>query len=1375
MKRYDFLLASLLLLALLSSPLAVGAGASVTPPFSDSAGLGLVHGPSGAGDAQAFTERIAAEWWGVVQDEIRRSEYQVTWQDQTCLPDLAAAYQAPNRAQDLRTYFEAGGIRVIQRTSAKPAWVWGYRPEGQPVEPTVTAPNRIEYRQPGLVIWYENGEAGLTQGFDVAAPPSDGGLLTLAGTWSGALQPVTAEGNVDFHYDGEPVLRFGDVRAVDSQGQTLDARLEVSAGALRIAVEDLAAVYPVTVTARITSPAGESQVLSPEALPADPDWMVEGDQAGAKLGTSVATAGDVNGDGYSDVIVGAPTYDNGQTDEGRAYVYYGSASGPGTTADWTLESDSATALLGWSAGTAGDVNGDGYADVMIGAPYLDNGQTDEGRAYIFHGSLSGLGPTADWMLEGDRNDTRFGHSLGTAGDVNGDGYDDVIVGAPRANNGSIDEGQAFVYLGSATGASTTPAWMDEGNQYNARFGDSVSTAGDVNGDGYADIIVGVRNASAPEEYEGQARVYHGSAGGLSPTPDWTTESDQAYARLGWSVSTAGDVNGDGYSDVVVGAYLYTNDQANEGAAFLFYGSAAGLSGVADWMAEGDQAGAQFGHSVGVAGDVNGDGYADVVVGARRYDNGQTNEGAAYVYYGSASGPEGTADWMAEGEQDGAEMGFAVGTAGDVNGDGHADVIVGMSRYDGDQTDEGAALAYYGSANGLSTEANWWAESDQTEARLGASVDTAGDVNGDGYADVIVGAHLYDHGQTNEGAAFVYHGSPTGLSPTHDWMAEGDQANSRYGRRVSTAGDVNGDGYTDVIIGASAFDTNLIDSGAVFVYYGSAAGLSPTPNWMAESDQSQSSFGSSVGSAGDVNGDGYADVIVGAGAYENGQEDEGAVFVYHGGVSGLSNVADWMVSSGQANTEFGGGGAVDSAGDVNGDGYGDVVVGAREYDNGQTDEGAAFVYYGSVTGLSTVPNWMAEGDQANAYFGAAVSTAGDVDGDGFADLVVGAHFYNDGQTDEGAAFVYHGSPSGLNSSADWMATSDQLYAEFGCSVGTAGDVNGDGYADVIVGARYYSNDQIEEGRAYVYLGSTAGLSPTADWIAESDQDGAYMGWATRSAGDVNGDGYADVIVGSHRYSHGQTAEGRAYVYYGNASDGLDLAPRQMRLDASAPIAPLGVSDDPRAVQLWVTGRMPLGREEVKLQWQVAPLGTPFTATHVISGTSAAWTDVLTSGVVISQNVEGLTPLTAYHWRARLLSPPGNRLGQSAGRWLHVPWNGWTETDFRTVEEPIMGLRAYNDSPTALGNVTTLTATITAGSNVTYTWTLGDGAPGSDAVLTHTYPALGVYTAVVTATNSVSILTATTRVTIVQHTYYLPLISATWPENLVQTETGQNDLD
>ncbi|MBK8553946.1 MAG: FG-GAP repeat protein [Ignavibacteria bacterium] len=144
-------------------------------------------------------------------------------------------------------------------------------------------------------------------------------------------------------------------------------------------------------------------------------------------------------------------------------------------------------------------------------------------------------------------------------------------------------------------------------------------------------------------------------------------------------------------------------------------------------------------------------------------------------------------------------------------------------------------------------------------------------------------------------------------------------------------------------------------------------------------------------------------------------------------------------------------SVSSAGDVNGDGYSDVIVGAPYFDNGQNDEGAAFVYHGSVTGLSTFSNWSAEGNQSLAYFGTSVSTAGDVNGDGYSDVIVGAYWFDNGHTQEGKAFVYHGSASGLSLTPNWSAEGNQAGTYYGNSVSSAGDVNGDGYSDVIVGA------------------------------------------------------------------------------------------------------------------------------------------------------------------------------------------------------------------------------------------------------------------------------------------------------------------------------------
>ncbi|MBK8553944.1 MAG: FG-GAP repeat protein [Ignavibacteria bacterium] len=151
----------------------------------------------------------------------------------------------------------------------------------------------------------------------------------------------------------------------------------------QIVVNDEDAAYPITI----------------DPLSSTPSWTAEINQASAKFGWSVATAGDVNGDGYSEVIVGAPYYDNGQTDEGGVFVYHGSISGLSLTPNWTKEINQANALFGWSVATAGDLNGDGYSDVIIGSPTYDSVQTDEGRAYVYNGSASGLEAEIRWQYE----------------------------------------------------------------------------------------------------------------------------------------------------------------------------------------------------------------------------------------------------------------------------------------------------------------------------------------------------------------------------------------------------------------------------------------------------------------------------------------------------------------------------------------------------------------------------------------------------------------------------------------------------------------------------------------------------------------------------------------------------------------------------------------------------------------------------------------------------------------------------------------------------------------------------------------------------------------------------------------------------------------
>jgi hypothetical protein len=409
-------------------------------------------------------------------------------------------------------------------------------------------------------------------------------------------------------------------------------------------------------------------------------WMADGDQAGASFGHSVATAGDVNGDGFDDVIVGAYQYDHSQLDEGRAFAYEGSAHGLSTVLAWTADGGLMQAFFGYSLGTAGDVNGDGFDDVIVGAY---SGNNNPGRAFVYQGSASGLPTSPGWIAVNDQVGSLFGLSVGTAGDVNGDGYADVIVGAPGFDSDEGDSGRAFLYEGSPSGLSSTPDWSSGLDEPNSFFAWSVATAGDVNGDGFDDVIVGANGVY----FGDHAFVYLGSPSGLASTPAWSAGRDMGLSGFGGSVATAGDVNGDGFDDVIVGA-----PGSSGGSAFVYHGSASGLSSKPAWI---DHVSGSFGYSVGTAGDVNSDGFDDVIIGALWYSDGQLEEGAAFVFAGSPRGLIGTHSFSRdEGNQETARLGVSVGSAGDVNGDGTTDTIVGADWYDHGETDEGAAFVTY---------------------------------------------------------------------------------------------------------------------------------------------------------------------------------------------------------------------------------------------------------------------------------------------------------------------------------------------------------------------------------------------------------------------------------------------------------------------------------------------------------------------------------------------------------------------------------------------------------------------------------------------------------------------------------------------------------
>ncbi len=582
------------------------------------------------------------------------------------------------------------------------------------------------------------------------------------------------------------------------------------------------------------------------------------------------------------------------------------------------------------------------------------------------------------------------------------------------------------------------------NATNVRLGSHVASAGDVNADGFADLLIGAPGYDSGQANEGSVFLFLGGEGGVGNgnpfNADAEFESNLAGANLEVGRS-AGDVNGDGYGDIVLACFTCSNGQSSEGLVMVFHGSASGIAdghpGTADALLEGGAFEAFFGIDAVSAGDVNGDGFDDLLVGHPAYTNGQVYEGAAYLFYGGASGLgdglASSADVTIESNQELALLGRWVSGAGDVNGDGFADILVAAPAFDAFTVpDNVVAFVFHGSAAGIASTQNPLVESQailaSDQAGSDIRVSRAGDVNGDGFGDVLVGFPLYDSPTVDTGLVLLVEGSATGLPDAYPGGESSsitylNTASARAGSSVSAAGDVNGDGYGDIIIGVGG------NSASSMVFLGSGSGIATTNAWGAYAvlyeGQNDSEFGASVAGVGDVNGDGFDDVVVGAPYYDAPETDEGQAFVYHGGAAGIRSgsvsSAETQLESDQGTSSSSSplgpdfGFHVASAGDVNGDGYGDVIVGAYRYDSGGGNGGAAFIFLGSASGIADGTSAMAhaqlESDQAWAGFGNSVASAGDVNGDGYGDVIVGSWSYDSGEEDEGAAFVFHGSGDG----------------------------------------------------------------------------------------------------------------------------------------------------------------------------------------------------------------------------------------------------------------------------------------------------------------------------------------------------------------------------
>jgi len=566
---------------------------------------------------------------------------------------------------------------------------------------------------------------------------------------------------------------------------------------------------PTAVLIALSAGSSESPALDLECLnrtSALPGVTINGIDPGDRCGFSVSCAGDVNGDGVDDLIIGADNADpNGLSNAGESYVVFG---GAGFGASGVIELSSLNGLNGFvingidqndrsgvTVSMAGDVNDDGVNDLLVGASGADpNSNSNAGETYVIFGSplvgtsgvvdLSSLDGTAGFVINGIDAFDSNSMSVSSAGDVNDDGVDDLFIGASTADPNGSSSGESYVVFGrkdigkggalELSSLNGPDGFVINGVSEFDLSGSSVSCAGDINGDGVSDLLLGALGADPnANSGSGASYVVFGGAGvgaggaielsSLDGSSGFVINGVAAGDASGRSVSSAGDVNDDGVDDLFIGALSASPNGNSSGASYVVFGGlgigAAGavelssLDGSNGFVINGIEAGDVSGISLSAAGDVNADGVSDLVIGASQADrNGNSTNGESYVVFG----------------------GSGVGAGG----------VIELSSLDGTN---GFALT------GVSTG-----------DFSGRSVSGAGDLNADGVDDVVISADSADpNGNSGAGGCYVIFGSPTlGQPIPPDLTGNGCVDSADLGALLAAWGqagspfDLDGDGVVD---------------------------------------------------------------------------------------------------------------------------------------------------------------------------------------------------------------------------------------------------------------------------------------------------------------------------------------------------------------------------------------------------------------------------------------------------------------------------------------------------------------------------------------------------------------------------------------------------
>ncbi len=974
------------------------------------------------------------------------------------------------------------------------------------------------------------------------------------------------------------------------------------------------------------APAAAGGLVNPFiALP----WATTGNQFQGQFGFDAATAGDVNGDGFSDVLVGAFLEDNTHFDEGRTHLFLGSAEGLQATVARRYTTAQDTALGGFKVAPAGDVNGDGFADFAISV-ILWNTPThaDAGKVMIFHGGTNiPFVPNYSLLSPTPAESQHFGRSLAPAGDVNGDGYDDLLVGTQNFTVGGFTQaGIVFVFHGGPNGLAAAPALTWTGAAENGYFGSVVSTAGDVNGDGFADVIIGAPQASVGFLRNGAAHLYLGSASGASATVDTVIVGTAANEYCGSGVANAGDVNGDGYADVLIGCPGFNT---NVGQCRLVQGGPFGL-GTGSILVNPEALPNEYiGARVATLGDLDGDGFADFGVTARNTPSG--GRGRISVFRGGRNAVTYMGDLLTPNGPSGY-FGNSLATAGDTNGDGFSEILVGTEDWSvAPGWYEGKAFLYAAPRGVPQLSPGWPRAGAQPGTGYGAALALLPKTSGDIHPLLALG----DPGFGGFGRVSFHPGGIfNGIGGNERNPAILGTINAQnLGARLADVGDVNRDGYSDLLVASTTLDNGPISqAGRVDFHPGEANGLL-APSLVLVGDRDFDRVGSALGGRGDVNGDGYHDFVIGAREWDSASLDGcGKAWLFLGSPTGPV-ASTWTREGVVAGAGLG---AAVALTDLDGDGYSDIVVGSSAPASAALPPpGVVEVFYGAPDGPATTPGLTFSGPDPDVSFGATVAAIGDVTGDQVADLGVAAPL----QDNLGRVSIYAGSLGrSQRRSAIKTYTGSQPGGRFGAAIAGGGDVDGDGRGDFVIGSPGFDSALPDDGRVDLYRGASELLPATPHFSFSPGITGGKLGECISPLLDANLDGFADMVVGA------PGAAGRVYCFMGGSGPGHMAAVTlyEPNIGNRRRIHP-ALIDDPDEVQTDLLFASPGGRSRIGVEFEVATQNTPFTGIPTQSTGLIYDSDAPDEGAGLLSSVIRVFPRPnlpwpggGYHLRARFVT-------------------------------------------------------------------------------------------------------------------------------------------